>query len=378
MLGQVVEQAQIDAAVKAHQQVQDDHIRETMDWHFRPESGSPFWLAEMKKFDFDPLRDIHGLEDAVRLFPLFDGKVLKTVPGEMFIPRGFKDCKDHGFFVTGGTGDGNPSRRWGRISKDPKGSDCARDYTRLSGMLPNEGFPEGGTCLFIGPQGPRRLKLGCGVLASLRGNAFFEVDLDVVWMKSQNNVAKKAYLDQIVGASIAAIQRDNPVWIFCPPILVMEIGKIFDWSQSSVKGILAGGTEMTPETVRFIMTELLGPGIHFLPIFGNALLGLAPSREIATFDNPIEGQRPFSTIYQPFGPHSIMRVTTPDDPRVDVPYGERGIVVNYTFSTEFMVTGMVERDEAGRERPTLQYPSDGVSEVGPPAHLRNSTVVGVY
>ena len=32
----------------------DAHVRETMQWHFSPETGSPFWLETRKKLDFDP------------------------------------------------------------------------------------------------------------------------------------------------------------------------------------------------------------------------------------------------------------------------------------------------------------------------------------
>jgi len=134
---------------------------------------------------------------------------------------------------------------------------------------------------------------------------------------------------------------------------------------------------MAPEMVRNIQENLLGGKIEFAPTFGNALVGLAPSRKVSTFSNPIGGQRPYSVIYQPFEPHTVLRITKPGSPKELIDYGQRGRVVIYTLSNEFLIPGMVERDEAERVMPTIEHPSDGVCEVGPPAELRG-TNVGVY
>jgi hypothetical protein len=371
------ETSELELAVSQSKKALDDHIAEMMEWHFSEKSGCPYWLEKKRGFKFDPVKDVKTFADLQRLFPLFNGKDLKTVPAEMWIPRAFNHVKNHGMFITGGTS-GDPSRRWGRISDDPNGSDYARDYHRLSKILSKEGFPEGGICLYIGPQGPRRLKRGVQILAGLRGNLLFEIDMHVGWMKNPNNTAAKPYKEQLVRDSIAAIRRDNPIWIFCTPPLVEAIGEYLDWTQTSVKGMFVGGTEMTPEMVRNIQENLLQNKIDFRPIFGNALLGLAPSRIISTPLNRIEGQRDYSVIYQPFEPHSVVRVTKTGTPSEDANYGERGQAVIYTFSNEFLLPGMLERDEAERTPPSLAYPSDGICEPGPLPGERATTNVGVY
>ena len=36
----------------------DAHVREIVEWHFDPETGTPFWLEFQEKLDFNPREDI--------------------------------------------------------------------------------------------------------------------------------------------------------------------------------------------------------------------------------------------------------------------------------------------------------------------------------
>ena len=36
-------------------------LREAMEWHFSPATGSPFWLERARTLDFDPRRDVTSL-----------------------------------------------------------------------------------------------------------------------------------------------------------------------------------------------------------------------------------------------------------------------------------------------------------------------------
>jgi hypothetical protein len=46
----------------------EDVIAAAMRWHFGETTGSPFWLAQAKRFSFDPRRDIKTRDD-LALFP---------------------------------------------------------------------------------------------------------------------------------------------------------------------------------------------------------------------------------------------------------------------------------------------------------------------
>lgn len=357
----------------------DAHLRAVINWHFNLETGCPFWLDQVSSgaLGFDPREKIETFDDLIEHFPNFDGDThLRKVPASEWRPKGFPNC-DWSMFMTGGT-TGDPKRRWGRRSKEHEESDYAWDYTTFSQSLPKNGFPEGGSCLYIGPGGPRRLPLGVEVLAHLRGAGFNLVDMDVAWMKAKTNTAEKAYKDELVARAVGAIRRDKPDWIFCPPVLIEAIGEVIDWTQTTVKGVFAGGTEMDPETVRNIMESLFKGKIHFVPTYGNALVGLARPRAIATLTEEIEGQRPYSIIYQPLQPRTLLRVVTREDSRKLVEYGERGFVEITTATNEWFMPRFRERDMAERVAPTGEYLWDGVCEVGPPPEDRATLRKGVY
>ncbi len=368
----------MNTAISIAAEARDAHLREVIKWHFSDATGSPFWLDQRSRLGFDPIAEIAGLDDLVRLFDNFDGdQHLRKVPAQAWHPRGFANCETWSMFVTGGT-TGDPKRRWGRIGNGEDDSDYGWDYHTFSQSLPEEGFPQGGSALYIGPGGPRRLPSGVEILARIRQAGFHKIDLHVGWMKNPNNTAAKAYKAELVARSIAAIRRDKPDWIFCPPVLIEAIGELINWVDTSVKGVFAGGTEMDPETVRNIVEELFQGKIHFVPTYGNALVGLARPRPLATLSAPIEGQRPYSVIYQSLQPHTLLRVTRREDSRALVDYGERGFVEITTATLEWFMPRFRERDMAERVAPTESFPWDGVAEVGPPPEDRAKLNKGVY
>jgi hypothetical protein len=365
-------------AVKAANEERDAHLRAVIEHHFNPKTGCKFWLDWKEQCGFDPRKKIKGLDDLVEYFPNFDGdKHLRTVPAEDWIPKKFANCPAWSMFMTGGT-TGDPKLRWGRISTDPDGADYAWDYTTFSKSLPESGFPQGGSCLYIGPGGPRRLPRGVEILARLRNAGFMVIDMDVAWMKNAKNTCENAYKLELVERSIRAIRRNKPTWIFCPPVLIEAIGEYIDWTTTGIKGVFAGGTEMDPETARNIIERHFRGQIAFWPTYGNALVGLAIPRTIATFTNPIEGQRPYSIIYQPLQPRTLLRVTKREDSQQLVEYGERGFVEITTATFEWFMPRFRERDMAERTEPTEVYPCDGLCEVGPPPEDRATLKKGVY
>ena len=354
------------------------HLRRVIKWHFSKETGCEFWLQRIDELGFDPREKVRTLEDLVEHFPPFDGdKYLRTVPAEMWMPKGFANCEAWSMFMTGGT-TGDPKLRWGRLGQGKNDSDYAWDYHTFSESLPAEGFPVGGSCLYIGPGGPRRLPLGVEILAKIRRAGFMKVDMDVAWMKAGANTCEGAYKDELVRRAIGAIKRNKPTWAFCPPVLIEAIGEEIVWTDTSIKGVFAGGTEMNPATIQNIVEVLFQGKIHLVPPCGNALVGLARPRPLATNARPIEGQRPYSVIYQPLEPHTLLRVTTREDARKLVPYGERGFVEITTATREWFMPRFRERDMAERVKPAGDYHWDGVAEVAPPPEDAAKHKKGVY
>src|SRR5687768_5288041 len=87
--------------VREAKEVLDAHVRETIEWHFNPETGSPFWLDQAAKLGWDPRKEIHRFED-LRKFPPFQDEWLRGGPVQRWIPRGLAGMPAF-VFETGGT-----------------------------------------------------------------------------------------------------------------------------------------------------------------------------------------------------------------------------------------------------------------------------------
>ena len=71
-------------------------------------------------------------------------------------------------------------------------------------------------------------------------------------------------------------------------------------------------------------------------------------------------------------------MVNPEEPSRVVDYGKTGRVRLTTLTREFFMPRFLERDEAEREPPYIQYPWDGVRNVRPFSRLQKSVVEGVY
>ena len=66
--------------VETARQARDAHIRDMIELHFNPATGTPFWLGQVSALGFDPRDRIGGFDDLVTHFPNFDKNHLKRVP----------------------------------------------------------------------------------------------------------------------------------------------------------------------------------------------------------------------------------------------------------------------------------------------------------
>jgi hypothetical protein len=162
----------------------DVHVREIVNWHFDPATGSPFWLDYANALGWDPRTEIRGFGDLSR-FPPFEDEWLRGGPVQRWIPKGFAG-RPVFVFETGGT-TGIPKTR---VAFD----DFRTDYELFSTTLPDEYFPKGSNWLMLGPSGPRRLRLAVEHLAQFRGGICFCVDLDPRWVIK---LIKKGWMDHL-------------------------------------------------------------------------------------------------------------------------------------------------------------------------------------
>jgi len=367
----------------------NEQFLEVVQWHFNPETGTPFWLEKAKTFDFNPLSDVKSIDD-LRKFPVFEDDWLRGGPVRRWVPNAYKDRGVY-VFETGGT-TGLPKSR---IVID----DFKIDYEMMSDTLPEKFFPRGANWLMLGPSGPRRLRLAIEHLAQYRGGICFSLDLDPRWvvkcLKDRKIAEAQAYKEHAIDQALTILAGGHDIQcMFTTPKLLagldeaLRMGKLEDKFRSlgksvptgglrSIKsagilGIFSGGTEFTPQFTREAYEEMLDNGeVYMTPTYGNTLMGLACSKPIGPEDG-------FKISYYAPQPRAMIEVVNPDNFDEIVPYGGTGRVLLSTFTKEFFVPRFPERDEGERERPFEKYPWDGVSGVRPFAALAGGTVVGVY
>ncbi|MEY4787886.1 MAG: hypothetical protein RLZ61_104 [Planctomycetota bacterium] len=385
----MAESKSLEVLIKDAKTKLDAQVREVVQWHFSPDTGTPFWLDKAKEYKFNPLKDIHTFED-LRLFGTFEDEWLRGGPVQRWIPKGYAGKPTY-VFETGGT-TGLPKTR---VVID----DFRIDYEMMSDTLPDKYFPKGSNWLMLGPSGPRRLRLAIEHLAQHRGGICFCIDLDPRWVVKlikmreigMANLYKEHAIEQVL--TILAGGHDIKCMFTTPKLLAaldeaLRSGKLEDKfrqlgkkipagglksiKSAGITGIFSGGTEFTPQFTREAYEEMLDNGdVYMTPTYGNTLMGLACSKPICPEDG-------FKISYYAPQPRAAIQVVDPKNFDKLVEYGQTGRVLLTTLTKEFFVPRFPERDEGERELPFETYPWDGVSGVRTFSEFAATTVVGVY
>jgi phenylacetate-coenzyme A ligase PaaK-like adenylate-forming protein len=355
----------------------DAHVRDIVEWHFNPETGSPFWVDAaagknpLLKLSFDPRKEVKRFED-LKKFGLFEDDWLRGGPVRRWLPRALWNKPTY-VFETGGT-TGIPKSR-------VVAEDHWIDYEIFSGSLPEKFFPKGANWLMLGPSGPRRLRLAVEHLCQYRGGICFCVDLDPRWVikliKKGWMEHLKAYQEHVIDQAMTILSAGHEVKcaFMTPKLLDALAGRLekegSSFAKAGITGIFCGGTEMTSQWIRFAMEEYLGPDVYIAPTYGNTLMGLAAS------DQP-KPDEDYKICYYAPQPRAAIEVCDFDDYNKVVPHGAEGRVMLTTLTKELFIPRFMERDEGVREKPSAKYPWDGISGVKPFRGFAATTVVGVY
>jgi phenylacetate-coenzyme A ligase PaaK-like adenylate-forming protein len=349
----------------------DNHVREIVEWHFNPATGTPFWLERARTLGFDPRREVQCFADLHKL-GLFDDEWLRGGPLRRWVPKAYQD-KPLYVFETGGT-TGIPKSR-------VVYQDHWIDYELFSESLPDKYFPRGSNWLMLGPSGPRRLRLAVEHLAQHRGGISFCVDLDPRWVvkliKKGWMEHLKAYQEHVIDQALTILSAGHDIkCAFMTPKLLDALAQRLDADGKTIAGvgitgIFCGGTEMNSQWIRGTIEEVLGPDVYIAPTYGNTLMGLAAS------EMPTKANRYKITYYAP-QPRAAVQVVDFDDPSKVVDYGQSGRVKLTTLTKELFIPNFLERDEGEREPPSAKYPWDGVSGVRVFRGIAAQTTVGVY
>jgi phenylacetate-coenzyme A ligase PaaK-like adenylate-forming protein len=351
--------------VKEAREKLDSQVREIVQWHFDPETGTPFWIEYAKKLKFDPRKEIHSYDDLKKLGH-FQDEWLRGGPVRRWVPRAYAN-EPISIFETGGS-TGVPKSRINI-------RDYQIDYEMYSDTLSPKTFPFGSDWLMLGPSGPRRLRLSIEHLAQHRGGIAFMVDLDPRWVNKLIKAGKhqelQEYKNHVIEQGLIILKaHENIRCIFTTPKLLEALCEKISLPKYGITGIFCGGTEMNQQFHRFAREELV-PGIDFVPTYGNTLMGLACYKPFEPADN-------YAITYYPPNPRAIFEIVDPNNLDKPVDYKQTGRVLLTTLTREFFMPRFAERDEGERAEPTDLYPWDGVRNLRLFSALQDSVVVGVY
>ncbi len=372
MMSEQTTNVSMDERIATSREQLDAQVRDTVAWHFDPNTGCPFWLEFAENLSWDPREEIKCLSDLGK-FPPFQDEWLRGGPVRRWVPKGLAD-KPVYVFETGGS-TGVPKSR---INID----DFRIDYEIFSDTLSIDAFPMGADWLMLGPSGPRRLRLAVEHLCQHRGGICFCVDMDPRWVvkliKSGRSVEMHEYKDHVIQQGLTLLRaHENIQCLFTTPKLLEALCEKVSLYSLGIKGVFCGGTQLTAQFHRFAREELLEGRIEFVPTYGNTLMGLACHKPFDPSDN-------YSVIYHPPQPRAVIEVVDPDASEHDeqsarvVGYNEVGRVRLTTLTQEFFMPRFLERDEGRRMPPCEAYPWDGVADVRPFSGFATPVVEGVY
>lgn len=341
----------------------DERVREVVDWHFSPRTGSPFWLGIAKELEFDPRADVRTVAD-LRRFPDISER-LRTVSAEELIPKG-GDPTGFDVFDSGGT-TGVPKRIVDATSRLANADWCAD-------MLGAHGFPDRGNWLHVAPTGPHVVGRTVRRLAARRNGMFFTVDMDPRWVKKviadgREELARE-YVDHVLDQIEAVVTTQSISVLFVtPPMLEAVCARplLYDIFSEALEGLLWAGTSASQETLR-VIEDTLFPNAKVCGIYGNTLMGIAPQRLRQPGDE-------YPCVFRPYHPASIVEIVDPGTLR-PVGYGERGQVLMHLLFRDMFLPNILERDTALRVLPAAGDVVDGIASVLP--FESDEIVEGVY
>jgi phenylacetate-coenzyme A ligase PaaK-like adenylate-forming protein len=347
----------------------DEFIRAAMDWHFSPDTGSPYWLERAKSLEFDPRTDVESFDD-LTLFPNVTNE-LRDVRVEDLIPQGYGPHPEVvGVFESGGT-TGAPKRVvmlrewWDRM--------LALQVAHLDAR----GVPRNRNWLALAPSGPHMAGEMMRRHAAALGGLAFAIDLDPRWVKKLVAAGKAdeadAYAEHLIDQAAFVLQtQDIGVLWSTPPLLerLARRDELVELVRDKVQTIGWGGAHMDADTRQLYRTEVF-PGLTLDGNYGSTMvLGGAPERLDLTDEDPC--------IFDPPSPYITFSVVEPESGR-KVPYGERGQVVMSHVSKSFLLPNNLERDLATRIRPLEGQVGDSVADVTPVQRFDDEAVIeGVY
>ncbi|WP_424186637.1 phenazine antibiotic biosynthesis protein [Actinokineospora sp. G85] len=350
----------------------DDLVREAIDWHFDPATGSPFWLERARTLDFDPRADVRTVADLKRFPNIIDE--LRDIALERLVPQGYKAVAGHNEPPLAGESGGTTGAAK-RVFSFADVRDAS--WSWYWGRLREHKVPAGRNWLGVVPAGPHMIGKLTRDAADHFGGIYFTVDLDPRWAKrciaTGNGQALKDYVDHMVDQiEPILLGQDIGVLAITPPLLdaLCRRDRLVEVIKEKVAKITWSGASMDSDTALLLRTEVF-PEIDVIGIFGSTMIFCGiPQRPGGAPTDP--------AVFDPPSPFSIFDVVDGETLET-VEVGQRGQMLSHHLTRNLFLPNNLERDTAIRHEHGLGLHGDAVSEVRPVETFGGNKVIeGVY
>jgi thienamycin biosynthesis protein ThnN len=356
----------------------DGRVRDLLDLHFHPESGSSYWLQRQEKLGWSVCDRVRTLDDLWLLgpTPLDD---LRRYPLRAFVPKSMHH--DWSRFIIGETAGTSGAPR-GTVYRDDEFQ--AAFITPFLRVAETTGFPRAEPWLWVGPSGPHLIGKAVRELARQTGSMDpFSVDFDPRWAKrlAAGSLARQRYLDHVTSQALDVLQREEVGVLFItPPALAALTERLSDRQREAIHGIHYGGMSLAPESVNGFRAAY--PNAVQLAGYGNTLFGVVmevvdgPRQAMDYF--PMDNRVQFHIVDW----RDAEEAGTPWPPR-RLNRSEPGRVLFHRLDESCLLVGVLERDQAERIAPSAEAMilggrGDGLRNPQPPVNSAAALQLGLY
>ncbi|WP_445398345.1 arylcarboxylate reductase [Streptomyces sp. LE64] len=338
----------------------DAWTRRVLGRHFDPQTGSPYWLGQVPRLDFDP-RDITRYDQLGAFGPFPLDRLREEDPANL-VPLSVPRPLAGRVWDTGGT-TGTPCR----VFYTPDMLLHRAAWRRWSFV--REGFAPGRTWLQATPTGPHLIGHGTWEVSELHAGQVYAVDMDPRWVKRLIRSGRLAevgdYTTHLVEQITDVLRQARVQYLNTTPALFQTLRQRHPEEVAALDGVRLSGTQINGDMYRTFRSALRGGicGLTYGNTLGNA----------ACLDVEEDGEL---ISYVPNYPQVTMAVVDKSDRSTPVAPGTVGRVRLTVLHDDLFLPNVLERDQALCHR-SDRWPSDGVANVRP-LQTTNSSPEGLY
>jgi hypothetical protein len=300
--------------------------------------GAPYWIERRESLAFDPVEDIHSLEDLTAFGP-FREEDLRNGPALRFVPRRFYDRIGEFILSETGGATGRPKRVY--FSQEEFRAGFIDPFVAVAQKA---GWPRGANWLYLGPSGPHIIgRVVEPICRELDSPPPFRIDFDPRWARrlTPGSAARTRYLEHLADQAVDILAQEEIEVLFATPPLVERLAeRLEEGARYRIRAVHYGGTALTLEQYQRFQDTHFPMAVH-LSGYGNSLVGVA-------FEASSKGDN--ALCYYPSAVRHQVRLIPLEGESIggrlkhDVALGQTGQVVASRLDATCFIPNLVERD----------------------------------